>query len=261
MLSVSKANCLDFMKNIGDASIDCIICDPPYGITQNSWDAVIPFDDLWDGFKRIIKPRGTIIMFGAGIFSAKVALSNEKWWRYKWVWEKSSATGFLNAKKMPLRSHEDIHVFAPQSETLEEIHIFYPRIGVYNPQKTEGHPPVNSFTKHPKKEIDNYGVTNHVVKGGGNTDRYPRDVIRFPMDKQTSALHRTQKPLDLIRYLVKTYTNEGDYVFDPTAGSGTTGVACIMEKRKFTLVEKDEEIFKICKERVFKSLQEHGGGF
>jgi site-specific DNA-methyltransferase (adenine-specific) len=159
--------------------------------------------------------------------------------RYEWIWEKTSATGHLNAKKMPMKAHENILVF-------------YKKLPTYNPQKTSGHKPVNSYTKSIKNgtaDGEIYGKTG-VVSGGGNTDRYPRSVQTFSSDKQTSKLHPTQKPLSLCEYLVRTYTNEGDLVLDNTAGSGTTGLACKNLKRNYIMIENDEEIFLDCKKRL-----------
>ena len=155
---------------------------------------------------------------------------------------KTSPTGFLNAKKMPLR-------------TFEEIHVFYHKIPIYDPQKTTGHKPVNAFTRRNLTNGSNYGRMTRETQGGGNTDRYPRDVIRFSLDKQKSAVHGTQKPVDLIRYLIRTYTKPGDLVIDPTAGSGTTGLAAEAEKRNAILFENNKEIFDIAEQRIAREKQ------
>ncbi len=164
--------------------------------------------------------------------------SNLKELRYEWIWEKTAATGHLNSKKMPLKSHENILVF-------------YGSLPTYNPQKTTGHKPVNSYTKH-VGDGDCYGTTQVGISGGGSTERYPRSVQKFSSDKQKSNLHPTQKPLALMEYLVKTYTNEGDTILDFAMGSGTTGVACVRNNRRFIGIEVDSEYFKISENRIMR---------
>lgn len=229
---------IDGLLSLPAKSADCIICDPPYETTRNKWDVRIPFPRFWKGLLHVAKPNAAICVFGAGLFSAELMLSNPKMWRYKWIWEKKAATGFLNAKKMPLRAHE-------------EIHIFYKKMPCYNPQKTEGHPPVNNYKRKLTDNGPNYGRMTQETSGGGNTDRYPRDVLLFSSDKQKSAIHPTQKPEDLIRYLVRTYTNPGDLIVDPTAGSGTLGIACQKENRHVILFDNDKKHYENAKKRLF----------
>ncbi len=230
-------DCLELMPYLPDHSVDMILCDLPYGTTQNKWDSVIPFEPLWEQYERIIKDNGAIVLFGQDKFSAKLMLSNGKLHRYNLIWEKTSPTGHLNAKKMFLRSHEDILVF-------------YKKLPTYNPQKTTGHPRKVSSVNHKRnsKVTTNYG--EHGLTGYDSTDRYPKSILKFATDKQKSSLHPTQKPVLLMEYLIKTYTNEGDVVLDNCMGSCTTGAACKNTNRSFIGMEQDEKYFQICQERI-----------
>jgi len=224
---VILGDCLQVMQSIPNKSIDAIICDLPYGTTRNSWDSLIPLPELWVQYKRIIKPAGAIILFGQDKFSARLMLSNEKWHRYNIIWEKTSPTGHLNAKRMPLRSHEDILVF-------------YEHLPTYNPQKTIGHVRKVSSADHKRnsKKTTNYG--EHGLTSYDSTERYPKSVWKFPTDKQKCSLHPTQKPVALMVELVKTYTNVGDTVLDNACGSGTLGEACDLTDRYFILIDKEQ---------------------
>ncbi len=230
-------DCLELMSSIKDTSVDLILCDLPYGVTKNKWDSVINLNDLWNQYNRIIKDNGAIILFGQDMFTANVMLSNQKIHRYNIIWEKTSPTGHLNAKKMPLRSHEDIIVF-------------YKKLPTYNPQKTTGHERKVSTAKHKinSKKTTNYG--EHGLTTYDSTERFPKSVWTFATDKQKSALHPTQKPVQLLEYIIKTYTNENDLVLDNCAGSGSTGVACKNLNRNYIMMEKDETYFNIIKERL-----------
>jgi DNA modification methylase len=233
-------DCLEIMPNtIDDKSVDLILCDLPYGTTNCKWDTIIDLNKLWVEYKRVIKPNGTILLFAQTPFDKVLGSSNLGMLRYEWIWEKTQATGHLNAKKMPMKSHENILVFYNKKPT-------------YNPQKTTGHKPINSYTKYVKTQNNTeiYGKVKKEISGGGETDRYPRSVLKFPSDKQTSCLHSTQKPLALCEYFIKTYTNEGDLVLDNTAGSGTTGLAAKNLNRNYILIEKDETYFKVIEERL-----------
>lgn len=233
-----QGDCLELMKDIPNKSVDCIITDLPYGQTQrNKWDSVIPFEPLWEQYMRIIKDNGAIILFGNGMFTAKLMMSNEKMWRYNIIWEKTQPTGFLNAKKMPLRNHEDIC-------------IFYKKPPTYNPQKTTGHTRKVSKAEHKVgcKNTSDYGERGLTTYD--STERYPKSVWKFAKDTQKSSLHPTQKSLALIEELIKTYTNEGDLVVDSCMGSGTCGVAAKKLGRKFIDIEKEPQYFEISKNRI-----------
>jgi site-specific DNA-methyltransferase (adenine-specific) len=229
------------MKGIPDRSIDAIITDPPYGTTACKWDSVIDFDLMWEQLNRIIKPNGAVVLFGAEPFSSTLRISNLKNYKYDWVWEKTQATGHLNAKRQPLRSNELISVF-------------YKKQCTYNPQKTQGHKPMNKGVR--KLSVQNktevYGKATKELPFGGNTDRYPKTNIVFKSDKQKSYLHPTQKPVLLMEYLIKTYTNKNETVLDFTMGSGSTGVAAKNTNRNFIGIEKDDKYFKIAEERINK---------
>lgn len=224
------------MKDIPDKSIDAIITDLPYGSTQCKWDVVIPFEPMWEQYNRIIKDNGAICLFNTEPFGSHLRLSNLKNYKYDWVWDKVKGTGHLNAKKQPMRNHELISVF-------------YKKQCTYNPQMTSGHPPVHSYTKH-TGDGECYGKTKIGISGGGSTKRYPRSIQVFSTDTQKSSLHSTQKPVALIEYLIKTYTNPGNLVLDSCAGSMTLAVAAMNTGRNYICIEKDPEIFEVGKKRV-----------
>lgn len=231
-------DCLEILPFISDQSIDMILCDLPYGRTQNKWDIIIPFDKLWNSYKRIIKNNGVIALTATQPFASQLIMSNLEMFRYDLIWEKNKSTGFLNSKKMPLRNHECIL-------------IFYKNLPIYNPQKTTGHKPVNSFTKR-TSDGNNYGKTKSGLKGGGQTDRYPKSIWSFPVVNNDSKdkFHSTQKPVKLFEALIKTYTNENMIVLDNCIGSGTTAVACKNCNRNFIGIEADLEIFEIAQKRI-----------
>lgn len=199
---------------------------------------MIPFEPLWGEYERITKDNAAIILFGNGMFTADLMESNRKLWRYNLIWHKTQPTGFLNAKKMPLRAHEDICVF-------------YKKLPTYNPQMTTGHMRKVSKAEHKvnSKKTTDYG--EHGLTTYDSTERYPRSVLTFPKDVQKSALHPTQKPVALIEYLIKTYTNPGDLVLDSCAGSMTLAIAAMNTRRDYICIEKDPEIFEIGKKRVY----------
>lgn len=244
--SLVNADCLEAMKYIADKSIDCIIADLPYGqlgTTNCKWDSVLDLNKLWEQYKRILKENGVVILFAQTPFDKVLGCSNLEWLKYEWIWEKTQATGYFNAKKMPMKAHENILVF-------------YNKTPKFNPQKTEGHKPVNTYTK--KAEVCNktevYGKVKQDVSGGGETDRYPRSVQVFASDKQKTKLdgtiHPTQKPLALLEMLVKSYTDEGDMVLDNTMGSGTTILAAIKNNRIGIGIEKEKIYFDIALKRI-----------
>lgn len=237
-IKLYNGDCLDIMPNIPDKSIDMIFADLPFGTTQNKWDCLIDLDKLWEQYKRIIKDNGCIALWCQVPFNITLGYSNLKMLKYEWIIEKTNATGHYNAKKMPMKAHENIM-------------IFYKNVPTYNPQKTTGHKPVNTYTKH-TDDGSNYGSSIIGRSGGGQTDRYPRDVLKFKWDTQKSSLHPTQKPIAACEYFISTYSNEGDTILDNCMGSGTTGEACSRLNRNFIGIELDPKYFKIAQERIKK---------
>ena len=237
-----QGDCLELMKDIPDKSVDCIITDLPYGTTQCKWDTIIPFEPLWKQYNRIIKDNGAIVLFGTEPFSSHLRLSNLKNYKYDWIWDKVKGTGFLNAKRQPMRNHELISVF-------------YKKQCTYNPQKTYSHKMKKSY-RSKDLQTDVYGEMKNDYTYE-STERYPRSIQVFSTDTQNSSLHPTQKPVALIEYLIKTYTNDGELVFDSCMGSGTTGVACINTNRRFIGIELDNNYFEIAKNRISETEQEH----
>ena len=241
MLDINKVylgDCLEVMKDIDDKSIDMILADLPYGTTHCKWDSPIDLNLLWIQYKRIIKDNGVIVLFAQTPFDKILGCSNIEWLKYEWIWEKTQATGHLNAKKAPMKAHENILVFYHKQPT-------------FNPIKTQGHPRKVSTAHHKRNtstgqiysKCDNFSDYD-------STERYPRSVQVFASDKQKLNLHSTQKPLALCEYLIKTYTNEGDIVLDNVAGSGTTLLASKNLNRNFIGIEKDEKFYNIINSRI-----------
>lgn len=232
---IYNEDCLSGMGKIPIKSIDMILCDLPYGTTQCKWDIVIPFGALWDQYERIIKDSGAIILFGAEPFSSHLRLSNLKLYKYDIIWDKVKGTGYLNSKKQPMRNHEVISVF-------------YKKQCTYNPQKTSGHPNKISYrSKDLQTEV--YGKTNRDTYYQ-STERYPRSIQCFSTDTQNSSLHPTQKPIALLRWLIRTYSNENEIVLDNCIGSGSTAIACIEENRRYIGFEKEEKYYNVCNKRI-----------
>ncbi len=255
---VFEADCLDVMPMMPDHSVDMVLCDLPYGTTQNKWDSVIDLRRLWDEYARIVKDNGAIVLTSQGLFTAKLILSKEDWFRYKIVWIKSKSTNFLNAKKQPLRKHEDICIFYKSQPT-------------YNPQMTRG----ESYDKGVRKDqfTGSYGDfrPSHVKSDG---QRYPNDVVCFEEDNvddyvyvktaeaEGRVYHPTQKPVELGRYLIKTFSNRGDIILDNACGSGSFLVAAALEGRRYIGIEKNQNVMlhkttatdyiKVCHERLGK---------
>lgn len=229
-----NADCFDVFPSIADGSVDLVLADIPYGTTQCRWDSVLDLQEMWDQLYRIAKPSAAIILFSAQPFTSVLVASNLRDWKTEWIWEKPHATGFLNAKRQPLRAHENIEVFYRKQPT-------------YNPQMTHGHTRKTATRGAPNTDV--YGDANRVVTYD-STSRYPRDVQKFSSDKQKQSLHSTQKPLALVRYLVETYSMPRDTVLDFTMGSGTTGVACMDAGRNFIGIEKDKEIYEVSCSRM-----------
>jgi len=239
MINLMQGDCLERMKEIPDGSVDMVLTDPPYGTTACKWDSIIPLEPMWVQLKRIIKTNGAIVMTASQPFTAALVMSNPKMFRYDLVWEKTMATGALNANKMPLRAHESILVF-------------YSSLPTYNPQKKDGKP----YRKILKAEMVGkcYGGTGladefEQVNLG---ERHPRSVFKIS-NPNHKGLHPTQKPVALMEYLINTYTTEGETVLDFTMGSGTTGVACVNLNRKFIGIELDEKYFNIAQDRIIKA--------
>ncbi|HZR18556.1 MAG TPA: site-specific DNA-methyltransferase [Verrucomicrobiae bacterium] len=229
---IYRMNCLEGMPMLPDRSVDLILSDPPYGITENDWDSPVNLEDLWREYKRIIRPGGAILLTAQCPFDKLLGMSNRPWLRYEWIWEKSRATGFLHARRSPLRAHENVLVFYEHS----------PR---YNPQFSEGRPYKTSrgheFVRHLGRKI-----------GAATTEntgyRYPRTVLHVP--SEGTPIHPTQKPVALFEYLIRTYTNPGDLVLDTFMGSGTTAIACMNSSRHFVGFERDPEFFRDAVRRI-----------
>lgn len=232
-----KANCLDVMKQIADESIDMVLCDLPYGSTACSWDSIIPLDKLWEQYNRICKVNAAMIFTAAQPFTTILAASNISNLKYEWIWEKPQGTNPMNAKIMPLKSHENILVFYRKKPT-------------YNPQMWYS-TPYSGFSSNTSKIGEVYGSQQSKHRDNPEGSRYPKTVLKF---KQEKGFHPTQKPVELMRYLIKTYSNEGDVILDNTMGSGTTGVACVLENRKFIGIENDITYFKIAVDRINSSI-------
>lgn len=226
-------DCLELMHEIEDASVDMILCDLPYETTRNEWDFEVHLPALWKHYKRIC--RGAIVLTAQTPFDKKLGVSNLQMLKYEWIWRKTHTTGHLNAKKAPMKAHENVLVF-------------YKKLPTYNPQKTHGHP-----RKVAVKRVDltpNYGKQDFAPIPYDSTERYPVSVLVFPSDKQRSKLHPTQKPVALMEYFIRTYTNPGDVVLDNCMGSGTTGVACKLTGRQFIGIEKNAGFFAIAEKRL-----------
>jgi len=235
MIQLVNGDCLEEMKKIPDGSIDMVLTDPPYGTTQNKWDSVIDLNLMWTELNRIVKDDGAVVMTAQQPFTSHLIMSNPKNFKYCWTWVKEAGTGFLNAKKYPLKDNEDVVVFCRKPH-------------IYNPQMREG----KFYTCKKGGGTDNYNKDskeNIVTKNNGN--RYPLTTIHFARDK--GKVHPTQKPVALMEYLIKTYTNDNETVLDFTMGSGTTGVACKNLNRDFIGIELDKTYFNIAKERIDNS--------
>ncbi len=243
-IKLIKGDCLEKMKDIPDKSIDMILCDLPYGTTRNKWDSILPLDKLWDQYLRVIKDNGAIVLFAQTPFDKVLGCSNLKMLKYEWIWEKTSATGHLNAKKMPMKAHENILVF-------------YKKLPTYNPQKTTGHKRKVSKAEHKINCVKTTNYSDYGLTTYDSTERYPRSVQIFKTDKQKEALHPTQKPVDLLQYLIKTYTNDGETVLDNTMGSGSTGIACVNINRNFIGIELDNNYFDIAKNRINTYIEDN----
>lgn len=225
---------IEGMNRLEDKSIDMILCDLPYGTTRNEWDSIIPLDELWEQYERIIKDNGAIVLTAQTPFDKVLGVSNLKLLRYEWIWDKRLGTGFLNASKMPLKRHENVLVF-------------YKKLPTYNPIKTKG----RFYRKgYNTGKSTNYGRHGTVFSENTSGMRMPTSIIEFSNADRTSIIHPTQKPVELFEYLIKTYTNPGEVVLDNCMGSGTTAVACINTNRKYIGFEMDKDYYKGSKERI-----------
>lgn len=232
---IYNEDCLKGMKRISDKSIDMILCDLPYGTTRNKWDSIIPLDELWRQYERVIKDKGAIVLTAQTPFDKVLGSSNLKLLKYEWIWEKNRGTGHLNAKKMPMKSHENILVF-------------YKKLPTYNPIMREGDPYIRKDCSKAILNKGNYGKTNESHTTINNGGRYPLSVLKFNSVERT--IHPTQKPVELFEYLIKTYTNKGDTILDNCMGSGTTAEACIKTQRNFIGFELDKDYHRLAEERI-----------
>ena len=236
---LKQGDCLELIKELPNGSVDMILCDLPYGSTVNRWDIRLPFEPLWEQFLRVTKRNAAIVLFSQMPFGVDLIQSNRKMFRYEWIWEKSLGVGFLNAKKMPLRCHENILVF-------------YEKLPTYNPQFTRGKP-YKSF--HSRNFTQNYNNQRSTLTENDGEHYYPRDVQYFKIGLgERENVHPQQKPVALLEYLIKTYTNEGETVLDATMGSGSTGVAAINTNRRFIGFELDEGYYEIAKRRIDEAI-------
>lgn len=250
-MQLYNGDCLEEMKKIPDKSVQLILCDLPFGTVKNStvtsWDEIIPFEPLWEQYERIIKDDGAIVLFAQQPFTAKLVLSKPELYKYNWIWKKNKYANFLNVRYQPGKLTEDICVFGKLGCS------YNPKGNMkYNPQMVEGKP-------YTSKGKGNRGASSSVrgdlkqIPIDNKGTRYPTNILEF--DKEGKSYHPTQKPVDLLRYLIRTYTDEGDMVVDNTMGSGSTGVAAVLEKREFIGIEKDENYFKIAEQRINDTLQ------
>lgn len=237
-----KGDCLELMKDIPDKSIDMILCDLPYGTTACKWDIIIPFDKLWEQYNRIIKDNGAIVLFGSEPFSSKLRMSNLNNYKYDWVWNKKKAGNIFLAKYQPMKIHENIIIFGKGKTTYYPIMIERDKI-----KKSKNYGTGETMGGNRKKEEKIYVYDK----------KNPISILEFSNASQKGKVHPTQKPVALLEYLIKTYTNEGEIVLDNCMGSGSTGVACVNTNRNFIGIELDEKYFNIAKERIEKV--ENGG--
>lgn len=248
--AIYNEDCLEGMKRIPDGSVDCIICDLPYGVLNKGnrntqWDKELPLADLWGQYRRVIKDNGAILLFGQGMFTAQLMMSQPKLWRYNLIWDKGRVTGFLNANRMPLRRHEDIAVF-------------YKKLPTYNPQMRKCEPHERNHSRgNGSHKITNRCYGNfHEPVNFISDEKFPASIISVPKEHMGNMLHPTQKPVELIRYLIRTYTNKGGLVLDNCIGSGTTAIAALREKRHFIGFELNEEYYEKARRRIASELQQ-----
>ena len=247
-MQLFNGDCLDEMKRIQDGSVDMILTDLPYGCLNSGnknakWDCQIPMEPLWEQLLRVCKTNAAIVLFAQGMFTAKLMFSKPDLWRYNLIWDKGRGSGFLNASRMPLRCHEDICVF-------------YRELPTYNPQKTRAKPGEETHSRgRPDKAVTNRCYGNWRITDDGDLSiKYPMSILKFKRP-HCKGNHPTEKSVDLCRWLIRSYTNEGETVLDATMGSGTTGVACVLENRGFIGIEKELKYFNKAKERIAEAEQ------
>lgn len=243
-IEIKLGDCIKLMNDIEDDSIDLILCDLPFQKTKNEWDKIIPFEELWKQYNRIIKPNGAIILFSQGSFYIDLVNSNRKHFRYDLVWDKKLTTGFLNSNRQPLRKHE-------------QIAVFYKKQPTYNPIFTEGQPLHGKGNKYKTANIknQNYGKFNTLEDyRKGNTNKYPTSIISIQKVHPSKTIHPTEKPVELIQYLIKTYTNPGETVLDNCMGSGTTAIACLNTTRNFIGIEINKNYYNLASKRIYKTI-------
>lgn len=241
-INLMQGDCLERMKEIPDGSVDMVLCDLPYGVTQCEWDEIIPFEPLWAQYHRVCKKSAAIVLFSQLPFMIDLICSNRKEFRYEWIYEKSISVGFLNANNSPLKKHENILVF-------------YQKLPTYNPQFSFGKKPYSKFCGDTNIV---YNKRKRLTTVSSDGRRYPTDIVSFPCDAsrfdsskgKQKEHHPTKKPVALCEYLVRTYTNENEVVLDNCMGSGTTGVACVNAKRKFIGIEKEQKYFEVAQKRI-----------
>ena len=238
MYHLYNDDCLKILPTIETGSIDLICCDLPYGVTANKADIVIPFADLWREYERVIKDNGAIVLFAQGMFYIDLVQSNRRLFRYDLVWDKELTTGFLNAKRMPLRRHE-------------QIAVFYKELPTYNPQMTEGqklHDAGRGLHRNTNKNYGEFDANSN--QRVGSTEKYPTSILKFQKPHPSIAKHRTEKPVELLKWIIKTYTNEGETVLDNCMGAGSCGIAAVECGRDFIGIEKDPTYFEVAESRI-----------
>ena len=237
-----EGDCLEKMKEIPDGSVDMILADLPYGTTACKWDVIIPFEPLWEQYWRVLKVNGAIALFGSEPFSSHLRMNQIKYFKYDWVWDKVKTTGFQIVKYKPMQQHE-------------MVSIFYRKSGSYYPQKIKKEVPRHTGKRNHAKD-NSLPLLNKYQNGSLVEYSFPKTILAFSNANQSNRYHPTQKPVPLLEYLIKTYTNEGETVFDNVMGSGSTGVACVNTSRKFIGIEKDEKYFQIARERIGEAILE-----
>ena len=255
-IQLYHGDCLEVMPTLPEKSIDMILADLPYGTTACKWDSIIPFDILWRNYTHLLNSARCVALFGSEPFSSTMRVSNLNWYKYDWIWDKSRASGFVHAKNKPMKRHEIVSIFS-NGTTVHKTQSKNRMI--YNPQMGKGKPYTVKHTKVNSGKINHAPTKSNFDFVGTTTintgERYPQSILAFTLSKDT-VTHPTQKPVALMEYLIKTYTNAGDIVLDNTMGSGTTGVACINTNRRFIGIEMDETYFQIAVDRCTKALQD-----